>query len=272
MAGAFYINIDFREIINLQNFKGAGDKAMKDAARNLSAMTLSHIKKQVQSKLKSRREKYDKALSIKQEGDVWIIELDSSARWIEEGLLPHEMIDDLLKKNAKTAKDGSKYKAIPMEHNKGPSKTPDSSADLSQAIQMEMKKRKIPYGPIETDGKGNPKIGKLHQFDVKTPLKIKEGAGQGWGPIQQPKQGATGIPFLNGVQVHQKMVKDAQGKERAVKAILTYRMVSSKMKGSGRWFHPGLQPMHFFDEAEQWALTEWEKMKPDIIQQVIDSL
>ena len=272
MSGCFYVNIDLRELINMQKFGPAADKAMKDAARNLSAMTLNHIKREVQTKLKSRREKYDKALSIKQEGEVWIIELDSAARWIEEGLPPHEMIDDLLKKGAHTSKDGSKYKAIPFQHNKGPANTPASSADLSEAIQKEMKKRKIPFGKLETDAQGNPKIGKLHEFNVKTPNKTGQGPGQGWGPVDKPKQGPTGIPFLNGVQVHQKQVTDSEGKKRTIKAITTMRMVSSKMKGTGRWFHPGLQPKLFFNEAQQWAIDEWEKMKGDVIQQVIDSI
>jgi len=39
MAGCFYLNIDLRELINLGKFAPAAEKAMKDAARNLSAQT-----------------------------------------------------------------------------------------------------------------------------------------------------------------------------------------------------------------------------------------
>ncbi len=41
------------------------------------------------------------------------------------------------------------------------------------------------------------------------------------------------------------------------------------MMGSGRWFHPGLEPKLFMDEGYEWALNELENT---IINKTLDSI
>lgn len=286
MAGVFYINLNVSELLGLdEKFTKAAEQEMKAAIRDLSAMTMAHIKERVQRELNTTRDKYRDALSTEEVdgGEVWFINLDmKKAGWIEEGLKPHEMIADMLKSKkvskggqpwVKTAKDGSKYASVGFEHKKGPASQSPAATDLTDAIKSEMKKRKIPYGSIEKDEKGAAKVGKLHDFNVPTPKKTHNGPGQGWGPVGAPRQGATGIPFLQNVQVHQKEVEglDSKGKKtkKVVKAIMTFRMVSSKMMGSGRWFHPGIEPKLFLDEGYEWALNELENT---IINKTLDSI
>lgn len=211
---------------------------------------------------------------------AWDITVAEGSSFVCQGVVihnsSHEMIDDLLKgKGVKTSKDGSRYRSIPFEHGpgKGAASMTPAQLTLQQTIKDEMKKRNIPYGKIEKDAKGNPLSGMLHSFDVHNgPPKTAEGPGQGWGKIGQPRQGPTGIPFLHGVRVYQKLVENAKGEKSAKRAIMTFRTVSSKMKGTGRWVHPGLQPTKIFEDTVEWAHKEWDtNIAPKILDFILSN-
>ena len=89
---------------------------LNEAAERLAAQTHTHIVAQVQQKLHSRRQMYLNNLKPpKKEADgLYVIILEQPALWIEYGMPQHSMVDDLLGKRAKTAKDGSRYRVIPM--------------------------------------------------------------------------------------------------------------------------------------------------------------
>jgi hypothetical protein len=260
-----------------QELKEKAERLTKAAAADLSATTFNKVKELSQSKLKSRREFYDKHLSYAQVNEyTWVVHLDAKAMWIEEGMAPHEMIDDLLKSpKAKTSKDGSKYLSIPFKHNKGPTQQTPAQKSLTETIKKtlnEMNKGrpaggKIPYGKLETNPDGSPKLGLLHKFNITdSPKKTANVPGQGKGPIGAPMQGPTGTPFLKGVRIYQR--QNAQGKVE--RTIMTFRTVSSKHKGTGRWFHPGLEPVKFLDQAFDWAMKEWEtKIKPALMDAIV---
>lgn len=265
-----FINLDLGNLGELaKEFRPTIDKAMADAARDLATMTHAHIVEEVSQKLHSTRQKYLDALSFMQvDEDTYVINLDKPAMWIEEGIPPNkDMLDGLLKSSkAKTAKDGSRYLVVPFEHNKGATQQTPAQTNLTDTIKLEMKKRKIPYGKLETDADGKPKTGLLHSFDImKMPLKTSNGPGMGKGKIGQVRQGNTGIPFLQGVRVYQNKVKDKNGKESMKKSIMTFRVASSKQKGTGKWIHPGLEAKRFFDEAAAWCLSEFENHIKDQI-------
>lgn len=258
-----FMSLDLGPLAELaKEFRPAIDKAMKDAARDLSTQVYSHIVEQAQEKLHSTREKFLKALHYEQvEDDTWVVQLDKEAMFIEEGIPPNkDMLDGLLKSSkAKTAKDGSRYIVVPFQHNKGPTSQTPAQTTLTDTVKAEMKKRQIPYGKIENGPDGKPKTGLIHSFDImRNPIKSANGPGQGKGPIGSVRQGPTGIPFLQGVRVYQHVTKDKEGKEKASKSIMTFRIASSKHKGQGRWIHPGLEAKKFLDEAAEWAKKEFE--------------
>lgn len=260
------LNVDLSGLTSLgTELKPKLEKALEQAAASLALQSHAHLLEQVQSQLNSTREKYVDAISFNQVNDTtWVIHLDQSAMWIEEGLPEHEMIDDLLKsRKAKIAKDGSKYLVVPFQHNKGPTQQTPAQSDLTNTIKAELKKRNIPYGKIERDGKGKAKTGLLHSFDItKDPIKTHEGPGQGHGQVGQVRQGNTGIPFLKNVRVYQ---RDVGGKIQ--RGIMTFRVASSKHRGSGKWIHPGLEPRNFLDETADWANQLWDKMREEIMKQ-----
>ena len=166
----------------------------------------------------------------------------------------------------------SRYLVVPFQHNKGPTQQTQAQRDLTNTVKAEMKRRKIPYGGLEKDSSGQPKIGKLHSFDIlHAPTKTQDGPGQGHGQIGAVRQGPTGIAFLQGIRVYQKRIKDEKGNSSVQKQVMTFRVASSKHKGTGRWVHPGLQAKRFFEEAEKWALEVWEtKIVPEILANLKD--
>lgn len=249
--------------------------ALQAGIAKLSAQTHAHIMEKVNNSLHSSRQKYVDALKYNQINEnTYMIVLEREAWWIEDGIKEGtEMIDYLLRqanpnsKPPKKAKDGSTYRVIPFQHKRGPTSSTPTQQELTGVIRKELQKRGIPYGNLEMGPDGKPKIGKLHSFDIKDkPKKTGEGVGQGWGKIGETKVGATGIPFLQGVNVYQTKVKGKDGSESVQRQIMTFRVVSSKMKGTGRWVHPGTPPRNFLNEAYEWALKEWSTaILPDIL-------
>lgn len=243
---------------------------MKDAGKALTMATHGHIIEGATQKLHTSRQKYIDALSFSQvDDDTWVVSLAPEAMWIEEGIPPNtEMIDWLLKPGRsgkstgqiKTAKDGSRYRSIPLQHNKGPTQQTQKSNSLTDMLKSSMKERKIPYGGVEKDSMGKPKIGLLHSFDVKQDAKG-----------QKVPLGRSGKSMLQGVRVYQKPVTDKSGNTTVKKAIMTFRTVSSKQKGTGAWVHPGMEAKHFMDEAYEWALNQWEQViAPDLLSKASD--
>ncbi len=293
------VNIDIGDFKDL----GAGleeglKQACADASRDLAAATHGKAVELANDLLHARRRSYIEALRLSQEGDVWILSLAASARWIEDGMPPHNMLDALLSSpTAKPSKDGGHYVIIPFEHGpgKGPAEDTKEHQDLVDVLKREMKRgvldldsrgekaerKKIPWGQIERDPNGNPKLGRLHRFNIgDSPLKDREGAGQGRGPIGDVRQGPNmrqragggpgggGNPFLQGVAVYQNL--DDKGKVQ--RSVVTFRIASSKQQGEAIWDHPGLQPVNIIDKAWDWAMTQVEsEILPKLIEKVWQS-
>jgi len=235
------------------------EKALRQGGAALASATHAHLVEEATQKLHTSRQKYIDALSFsKVDDDTWIVELAADAFWIEDGIPANtSMVEWFLgkPKGVKTAKDGSKYKVIPLQHNKAPTQQTEKQKSLTDMLRSEMKERKIPFGGIEKDSNGRPKEGLLHSFDVtKTP--------QG-KPVPLGKSGAS---MLQGVRIYQQKVQDKKtGKTSVKKAIQTFRVASSKHIGTGRWTHPGVEPKKFMDEAHEWAQSQWTKMVEEII-------
>lgn len=268
------LNLDIAPLMNVGlKLDQATKQALKEAGRRLTNMTRAHIVEEANKKLHTRRQMFlDGLTTFQMADDVFVVNLDAKVRWIDDGMQPHNMIDDLLKsKKAKTAKDGSKYAVIPFSHKKGPTQQTPAQKTLLDTIKRELKQRKIDYGKTEKDEHGSPKLGLLHSFSVTSgPIKTANAPGQGKGPIGSVMQGPTGIPLLKGIRIYQREVKDPKsGKTSIRKDIMTFRVVSSKHKGQGRWDHPGTEAVRLMDEAYDWAKRTWER---EVVPQMMTQL
>jgi len=241
------------------------DQFAKEETLKLGAMCQAHMTELANERLHSRRQKYLDALKPDIQEDCYVIELDQSALWIEEGVAEHNMLDDLLSSpKAKHAKDGSMYLIVPFDKSpgKGQTGTPAGQMDLVNVLKSEMKARKIPWANTERDDQGRPKIGRLHTFSVEDkPLKTQEGPNQGKGPIGSVKQGITGIPFLRNVNVYQ---HEKEGK--VTRSVMTFRIASSKHREQDRWNFPGLTPINIFPDTQEWGIQQIENViLPDLM-------
>lgn len=260
------INLSLGDITSLHaELKAKADILLERSVENLAVMAHAHIVEQASAKLHSTRQTYIDALSLDQiSAGSWMVTLDNSAMWIEEGMPRHEMIDDLLKNGSQfSKKTGARYRVIPFPI-KSKTQTPASGQATRMAAQRALKGAGINMKQVEKEAAGRVKLGTLHKLDVVgSPLKTGEGPGQGHGHIGHVRQGMGGTPFLKGLRVMQRRV--GQAPPMIQRTALTFRIVSSLMKGTGRWVHPGIKPHKLLDEAHEWATKEWEsKIKPEI--------
>jgi hypothetical protein len=272
------LNLDAGNIMSLaEDFRPAAEQALREAVGVLSAQAHAHVVERVQQQLHSSREKYVNALRFQQLDDhTWVISLDAKALWIEEGLpADFDMLPGLLgSRRARTASDGSRYLTVPFEHGQAPTRSTPAQQTLTETIRAELRQRQIPFKTIERDSQGRPKLGLLHSLDIlQAPLKTGVGPGQGRGPLGAVRQGPTGIPFLQRLRIYQRQTRDAAGKERVQRGLMTFRTASSKHQGQDRWKHPGLAPKLFLDEAADWALRQWDqRIRDQVLASVVGDL
>ena len=200
--------------------------------------------------LGSLQKQYKKGVSFAQvEDGMWVVSLDESIMWIEEGVAnPWSMYDKIAtSKKAKTTKAGHKYLTIPFEHSKAPSEQTIKAENLTDQIRAFLKQKKIPYKKIEYNNDGSPKIGLIHRFDIQS---------------AQPTKKAKD-PALKGVAIYQRM---EGGKVK--RDVMTFRVVSEKNKGDGRWEYPAREGVKILDKVYDWCVNEWEtKILPSIMSQ-----
>jgi hypothetical protein len=210
------------------------EEAITQGVKQVASMTYAKTQELASEKLKSTRQLYLDNLKFEEiENGIWVVSLDEPALWLEEGRKAGSMIPDLLKRNARTAKDGSRYKAIPFSHNKPSSQTSRKSQDIINLVKSELKARKIPYKKIEYNSDGSPRLGKLHVINnINSPR-----------PSIRASHGV-----LDSLTIYQ--TKLPSGKIR--RDIMTFRVASTKHEGS-KWIHPGIEAKKFMDEALEWA-------------------
>lgn len=298
MPSPLDLHINISQITDLQNALTDDVKSkLRRAAEQLAIQTHAHVVEQANAKLRSRLRPFLQNLTFGKVGDdVWAITVLRPGLWIEEGKPAGEMIDDLLKaKSAKTAKDGSRYVAVPFQHNKGQTYQTAGEAALIRTLKEALKEANIPYGKIERNLDGSPRVGLLHSLDIDTPHindarteltprpHLKDDLGRVQGPQMyrqrqhprpQGQEGPGGRPFLWGVRIYQRLLRDKdgqplldkQGLPRASRHIMTFRVASSKHKGTGKWMYPGIEGKRFLDEAFEWAMKEWDtKIAPSLL-------
>ena len=255
-----HINVD---TTGLDILKGASDiieREARNAAKALQAMCHAKVGEFAGQRLHTRKQMYLEGVTLHEEDTVFIVRLDTKLSWIEEGMPEHSMLDGLLAgPRAKTNQHGEKYVIVPLTQAKSGQGLPaptSAQTDLVKTLKDEFDKRHIPWKDLETKSDGSPKLGKLHSFNIlNAPVKTKEGPFQGKGAIGDVRQGLTGTPFLQGVNVYQK-----ESKGKVNKSVMTFRVAHERHRGQGLWTHPGLQGVNIFHEVEQWAENEFNNV------------
>jgi len=251
---ALKFNIDAAKIAaQFKEFALEVEQDLQKAIANLAAITDAKVKEMANAELQSSRKPFMDSLGFEEIAPgIWVISVDESGLWVEEGIpSDKDMKPDLLKKDFKTSKDGHRYKAIPFDYGKAPSQQTAQTRQLVSYLKEQLKKEKVPFKKIERNSDGSPKVGKLHEFDFGNP-------GGRMGSI-----GKGNTPVFKNLSIYQSV--NAAGQVR--RDILTFRTVSSGPKSSGKWHHPGLEAKKFLDRALEWAVKEWEnKILPEVME------
>lgn len=202
---------------------------------------------------------------------IWVVEIMPEAAWIEEGRPATSMATEqwLLKPGkTKTAKDGSKYRAIPFTHGQfaGKDKPPHATSEMTKPALAAIAKKAIKDAGvnlkrIEKHEDGSPKLGVLHKipFDASHHQGVPGFSSKARGPEDAKKTGFAehgGIPYLSGLAVTQRI--NAKGK--VTREAVTFRMVSSKHALEGRWEYPAVPAFDSLGAAMKYANEEWEKI------------
>lgn len=245
----FKLSIDIDQLTaHLKEAKEEAQQALNEAVKSASAMTYAKAQELAAERLEQRLPNYRKALKYKElyQG-LWVVELDESALWIEDGKKSGSMVDDLLRNNPRISKKGHRYKVIPFEQgNSARAGENKNLGNIVKLLKQELKARNIPNKKIENNPDGTPKLGKLHSFNVASP---------------KPTAKAS-TDALYGVNIYQ--TKTSRGRIR--RDIMTFRIVTDDHKREGKWMHPGLEGVKIFDDVYAWIEKEFETaILPDVL-------
>lgn len=276
----FYINIDLSDLEGILDLGDVADAEMQKAAADLTAQTKAKITEIANEKLHSRRNMYLDALSHFQlDENTWVVNLDKRARWIDDGMSEHSMLEALLKsKKAKRAKDGSTYVVVPFQHNRVKQNMTPAQQSLLNTIKNELAKipgdEKVTPNKIETHADGSPKLGLVRSLDIMNKPKSSSRLKIGAGPLGATAQGPTGIPLLQGVRIYQKEINKPDGSKGVGRFVMTFRVASSKHKSQpGRWRYPGVEATDIMEQGMRWALDRWEsKIAPALLDRIVAKL
>lgn len=257
MASPWVFKVDVEGISSQFNeLKEEVAGAIKDGVALLASSTNAKAHELAAEQLKTTSKKFRDALSFDNpEEGIYIVSLNEKMLWREDGITgPHEMIDDMLKNNAKVSKEGFKYKVIPFRHEGGPTQNSPKTMALLSIMKSFLKQKGVNYKKLETGKDGKPLIGKLHSFNYKTPT----------SDFASPKPSKmASFPTFAGLNIYQH--KNEKGAVQ--RSLVTFRVVSEKHKGTGKWVHPGLQGAHILDQAFFFAEQLFET---DILPSILE--
>lgn len=210
--------------------------------------------------------------------NIFVVEIDEAARWIEEGAPAKSMATEewLLSPNGKspekikTAKDGSKYRAIPFRQAQGKGKSANFKnpmPEVERHIKSALRQKGISLHKIEMDENGQPKIGIIHKLKIQDPgpktKYLRQKGGKDWysAPRNAEMAKLTGLKPHSGIFYGKDAVVIQRKGPRGgiIKEAVTFRTVSTKHEAEGRWMYPATQPFNSIEAAYEWAQQEWEK-------------
>lgn len=268
----FKVNLD-RVAVQLQQKRETIEGRITQEVRQLSVATHAHVVSTAQEKLTGFKRDFffggnkqgqPNVRWVEVSQGLWIVELDDSVQWIEEGR-ESVFMDWLLKgPGVKTAKDGSRYRSIPIGQSRGVGgKKPNKEPVLQVMIQGALKREGISLNKLDRDVGGEPKLGIVGKLDIsiahRTPDHDKF--------FSKPRTNETarriglephnGHFFLKNAVVMQREINDG-GRKRVSKEVVTFRTISSKHEQEHRWFSPKVEALNSIPEAYAWAESQWE--------------
>jgi hypothetical protein len=246
-------DVDVQEIASsFGEAKKSLAKELQDAVGELAKMTHQKTLDLATTELNSISQQYQDAVQFQQlEENLYVISLDASMLWAEEGRKTGFMEELLHGKSSKVGKDGKRYAVIPFEHSKNPTQQTDKARALTNEIRAALKKENVNYRKLEHNPDGSPKLGLLHRFNIDS-ARLKE----------KHKD-----PPLKGVAIYQR--KDEKT-GKVSRDVMTFRIITEKHREEGKWVYPESAKyatgVKLFEKAFAWAEKEFDTViLPEIL-------
>ncbi len=192
---------------------------------------------------------------------IWVVEIDPSVAWIEEGRDPTFMGEWLLKGDkVKTAKDGSRYRVIPFTHSRG---NKIFNTDFVTEINQAAKASGINLKTLDTLADGSPKLGVISKLKFSSGVYNRTPDTERFFSKARSASVAeelglkpyAGKHYLDSAVITQRLV----GK-KVKKEVVTFRVISSKHEAEGRWMYPAVVALNSIPAAYDYASREWDKI------------
>lgn len=239
----------------------ATNNAMKGVIREITEMAYGRAQELAAERLRSTRQQYINGLKFEEAGEgIFVLSLDPSVAYLEEGFSAFDMIKAGLARGAKSQlnKNNERFVRIPFEHSKGAASpsSPENKRPIQQSqgsqttkgsLAADLKKLEQIFGANgQTKGpSGNDLTGKVWSMRKST-------SGPQWN--YQDALGRKDTQTVTGVsQLLSGLTKvQYEGKaEKTKSAYLTWRTATDK-PGSGKWIHPGMAGAKIFPDVEKW--------------------
>lgn len=240
------ININFVDIaesmgVAIEEMADEAVSQMQGAVAEAAALTYNKAVELAGERLHSTKMDYINALDIKEEDGVWIVSLDPSANYLEDGYGPRKMLPGLAQgAKSRTTKDGShRYTIIPIRQHTSPQ---NSQNPKQVQIASEMV-RAIRTQRFQEVRRGiNPNTGKLTT-------------------VERLENNPAISPYLQGL-VRVREYKTAPGKDPQITSsqYLTFRVASENQDSGEQWVHPGYHGAQIFPDLGDWAVEQVEQI------------
>lgn len=281
---SFKISVNIDEVASkLDQAKDAIEKVLKPAVESVSIATHAFIINKANTELTGfKREwflglgKYGKTASsqsskdervdgtaknvrwIKVSSNIWVVEIDESAKWIEEGRDETSMATEqwLLKPGkAKRAKDGSLYRSIPFKQTEGKKDAAGAKPLFAELVRKAAKRQGISLTKPDLGPDGKPIVGIVAKLNISHPMTQSQVPSLYSKPRTLEEAMATGLKPHGGIlKVKGAVVTQRVNKKgKAVKETVVFRTVSSKHQNEHRWMYPRVEPLNSIPAAKEWA-------------------
>jgi len=248
------IYIDAEKIAEeIGQFQESVKTDVKEQVGKLAAQTHREILELAKAQLRRNKDEQGSIYGIFAENckfvqvsdGIWVVEIRKPALWIEEGVKTEYDMKEALLKKTEPSENGFRYRVIPFDHGKPPSKQTAFAAQVVTDIRNQLRKDKINFKKIERNEDKSPRVGKLHTLDYGG---------------QAPGKGNT--PVMQGISIYQTAKGGSVRRD-----ILTFRTVTDAPNQKNKWIHPGFEGKKFIEQAHKWATEIWEKeVLPSIVE------
>lgn len=221
------------------------------AVADVAAMTYNKAHELASERLNSTRMDFVNALSMREDGTAWIIELDPKMNWVDDGFGSRPMLPGLAQGPAsKQTKDGThRYTVIPMRQRTAPV-NPANPKHVEHARALREAIRKGDWTEVR---RGPDKQGGLTVVDrlKKDPRLHPHMQG-----LVRVRQFDPSAETESGGLDMSKLISSTH---------TTFRVASESQDPGEMWVHPGVQAANIMRDTAEWAEQQIVRIISEIV-------